>query len=365
MYFHALRGLSGSFSPGNKRLRVASAVAGATLAGVTTTFIANAKSAESNVPKFKLGKPRYTQDTFEGRLRTILNQIDPRTLLISDEELDKAQTLLKRFKSNDIKSSENVTDEDLWNAKATVDAIIHAPTGEKMFAPGRMSAFVLMNVPTLIGMLVHGPTSTAAGMFWQFANQSYNVMNNYVNRAGQDVDNMSILRSYAMGVSVACGLVYTSNKALARNPALKRFGILIPYLAVCAAGSCNIAFTRMDEIQHGVKVTTEDGENVGTSVSAGRLAVGQTIVTRGMGLPIVPMLLPPLIMKAAALNPGGAALMLEISVITLCMSCALPAALAILPQRMKLKTDSLEEKFHNLKDKNGNHLEYVYADKGL
>ena len=80
-----------------------------------------------------------------------------------DEELDKAQTLLKRFKSNDIKSS-NVTDEDLWNAKATVDAIIHAPTGEKCLLLEDVM-FALPNVPTLIGMLVHGPTSTAAGMF--------------------------------------------------------------------------------------------------------------------------------------------------------------------------------------------------------
>ena len=57
--------------------------------------------------------------------------------------------------------------------------------------------------------------------------------------------------------------------------------------------------------------------------------------------------------------------MLEISVITMCMSCALPAALAILPQRMELKTGSLEEQFQDLKDKDGNRIQFLYAEKGL
>ena len=45
-----------------------------------------------------------------------------------------------------------------------------------------MSAFVIMNVPTAAGMLQ--AKTPMQNLFWQWANQSYNVVNNYVNRAG-------------------------------------------------------------------------------------------------------------------------------------------------------------------------------------
>ena len=315
-------------------------------------------------PPFALGKTYYPQDSFRGRFRTILNQIDPRTLFISDAELADAQLLLQRFKEKELKPGE-VSDEELWKAKHIVDAVVHAPTGEKMFAPGRMSAFVLMNTPTLIGMLVHGPTSIAAGMFWQFVNQSYNVVNNYVNRAGREVDNISLLKSYMLGVTMACGLSFAAGQLVARKPALRRFGILVPYIAVGAAGSCNIAFTRMDEVFSGVNVAREDGKVIGTSILAGKLAVGQTILTRGLCLPIVPMLLPPLVMKALAMTPGGAALAVEVAVITTCMGLALPAALALMPQKMELSVQHLEVEFQTLSDANGKPVLHLYADKGL
>ena len=332
--------------------------------GVNGKKLAMSPINEDGIMPFSLTEPKYDQSTFEGRLKGILLKIDPRNVLISDAELESAQKLLERYKNNTLKEGE-VDDATLWKARETIEAVIHKPTGEKMFVLGRMSAFVLCNIPMLIGMMIHGPTSTAAGMFWQWLNQSYNVVNNYTNRAGREVDNASLLKTYGIGVTVACTIVFVSNQLIARVPALKSLGLLIPYLAVASAGGLNVALTRMDEIQNGITVRDASGKDVGISKSAGALAVYKTVTTRSLFLPVAPMLLPPVLMKVLNMRPGNPALAIEIIVIALCMGLALPCALALLPEEMELDVNDLEKEFHNLKDKNGNAIRYLYAAKGL
>ena len=63
-----------------------------------------------------------------------------------------------------------------------------------------------------------------------------------------------------------------------RFPGLAKLGLLVPYLAVAIAGSCNVAFTRMDEITNGVAVSLRDGAVVGTSILAGQ-QVGSSIIS--------------------------------------------------------------------------------------
>ena len=45
------------------------------------------------------------------------------------------------------------------------------------------------------------------------------------------------------------------------------FGLIVPYLAVISAGSCNVGFTRMDEIRNGIFVKDKDGKVVNPSPS--------------------------------------------------------------------------------------------------
>ena len=47
--------------------------------------------------------------------------IDPRSLLTSDEELERCQALLQQFQDNNNTLPDGVTDEDLWQAKRTTD----------------------------------------------------------------------------------------------------------------------------------------------------------------------------------------------------------------------------------------------------
>ena len=44
---------------------------------------------------------------------------------------------------------------------------------------------------------------------------------------------------------------------------------------------------------------------------------------------------------------------------------ALPVAIAVFPQEMKISTSSLEPEFQGLKDSSGKPIEYVLCNKGL
>jgi len=342
------------------------AAGGATIAAATAA-VTLCEPAPA-VPKFVLGGNRYDQSTFQGRLTHIQELTDMRTLLITDEEVAAAQALLAQYEKLG-RNPDGVSDEQLWDAQRKVNAVIHGPTGEKMNIFGRMSMFVPANVPIAAGLLMS--KSTAATLFWQWWNQTYNVFNNYVNRAGPTVEMVPLLQSYALAVTSACGIgAFVLPKLMQTFPALQLLGPAVPYLAVITAGSCNVGFTRMDEIQSGIDVADADGNKLGRSIKAGQVAVFKTVTSRSMFLPIFPLLIPPVVMKAvlatgAVVAGGGAAIAIELVTITACMSIGLPAALALQPLQMELDVSSLEPEFQSMKDKSGQPIKFVYASKGM
>jgi len=237
-----------------------------------------------------------------------------------------------------------------------------------MFLPGRMSAFVPVNIPICAGMLM--TTSVPSQLFWQWANQSYNVLSNYVNRSGKEIDMGPLMQSYGLAVGASLAIAYGAGKLVKSNPTAARLGPFVPYLAVAIAGSANVAFTRIDEINNGVRVFDGEGKDLGVSKKAGALAVGKTVLTRSLFLPLFPLLAPPVIMAALRKIPAirtnkTIGLVTELTVITGCMSLALPAALALQPQRMTLTASSLEPQFHKIVDVSGRPITTVYANKGL
>jgi hypothetical protein len=111
------------------------------------------------------------------------------------------------------------------------DAIVHGDTGEKIFAPFRLSAFVPMNIVICAAMLMPNPSvrtpathhcvnpgalasqyspgvrgclawvgcggQMASQLFWQWFNQSYNVGVNHANRnASNQMSNSQIMLAY-------------------------------------------------------------------------------------------------------------------------------------------------------------------------
>jgi len=307
----------------------------------------------------------FDQGTFFGRLMGMYEVIDPRTLQLTSEDLKKAQDLLDKYKKNG-KKPDGVTDAEMWDAKRNIAVSIHPVTGEELLKVGRMSAFVPMNVPLCALMLMANSPSQV--VLTQWMNQTYNVVNNYVNRSGATVDWSDLLQSYGLAVGASCSIALGAKKLIAAVPALEVLGPFVPYLAVISAGSANVSFTRMEEwTGKGCSVVDEEGKDLGMSLKAGQQGVLQTVITRSCFLPIAPMVLPIIGMKLLSpiLIIPGSAVVVELLLITVCISGMLPVALAILPQKMALDAKSLESQFQGLKDSKGNPITTVYANKGL
>ena len=220
-------------------LRVIWARRGAFAAAATAGSAAVAFCAPTaKAPPFVLGGDRYDQTTFQGRLEKIQELIDVRTVLTTDEEVAQCQARLAEFKALG-RLPDGSSDEQLWESQRTVDAIIHGPTGEQMWLPGRMSMFVPMNIPATAGMVM--ARSVPVTLFWQWMNQTYNVVNNYVCRAGPEVEMLPLAQSYGLAVTISCGIAVGAGRMLKAFPRLQMFGLIVPYLAVISAGSCNVS----------------------------------------------------------------------------------------------------------------------------
>jgi hypothetical protein len=227
-------------------------------------------------------------------------------------------------------------------------------------------------------------------VFWQWVNQSYNVVNNYTNRwgcnfvlracqfslrsstrSGAEVDMQELMKAYGGAVGVSCTIAVGAGQLVKNGPPIfKAMGLFVPYFAVICAGSSNVAFTRMEEINKGVPVIDGAGNQLGVSKVAGYEGVKNTVLSRSCFLPIFPLVLPPLIMSAAnrmqmVRTSKPIALVVELMAITACMSMGLPAAIAIFPQQMAIDVSILEPEFQGLKDKDGNPVKSVFYNKGL
>ena len=290
-------------------------------------------SIEEPVPPFDPRGMRFDQSTFMGRLSHFRQMVDPVTLLTSPSELKSAQDLLARHARGEVAASA----DELWQAKRVKDAVIHPVTGEEMFLLGRMSAFVPVNtIPTAGMLLAKSPMVT---IFWQWINQSVNVMCNYVNRSGASIDTSQVAQAYALAVGVSCGIALGARKVVESGPPwVKRLGIAVPYAAVVAAGASNVAFTRLPEMQDGVPVADHEGNTLGVSKKAAVTSVGLTVASRNVVLPIAPMLLPPIALGALkAAMPflkGPPAVAAEVGLVAASIFLALPIAIAIFPQEL-------------------------------
>ncbi|CAG8665125.1 33591_t:CDS:2, partial [Racocetra persica] len=244
-----------------------------------------------------------------------------------------------------------------------VDSTVHPDTGEPIFLPFRMSCFVPTNLVIAAGMLIPKNPSMKSIIFWQWANQSVNVAINYSNANKTTMMSMKETAiAYASAVTTSCGIAVGLTQAIPRLKFLSSStrGILarlIPFVAVTSAGTVNVYLMRLKEIRGGIDVYDTDGNSLGKSQKAGASAVGQVAISRILtSIPVLTV--PPLVIsqlektKLLISNPRLAT-PINLGLITLSLTGALPLAIAAFPQKAIIDPLKLEEKFWNLKDKNG------------
>lgn len=300
-------------------------------------------------PPFVLGKSRFDQTQYSGRLRHLLDITDPRTLFTSKARLQECVDLLEDFKHNRL--PEGVTNKQLWEAQKVKQSIIHPDTGKVIFMPFRMSGYVPFGSPIVVGMLL--PNLTFRQMiFWQWLNQTHNACFNYANRNATKPTPtakfvMGYLGAVTSAVSIAVGLSKLIKKANKFSPATKlliqRF---VPFPAVASANICNVMLMRNNELSEGIEVMDKNHNVVGTSKIAAKKAVLSTAGTR-IVLPAPILIIPPIVMsflektRFLQKNPRYHIVFNAIAC-TLSFGLALPATIALFPQYASISTKNLE-----------------------
>lgn len=298
---------------------------------------------------FKLGKPRFDQSTFYGRLRHYLDIVDPRTLFVTKAQLKEVVELLENYKHGNLPPG--VTNKQLWEAQKIKQAIIHPDTNEKIFMPFRMSGYIPFGTPIVVGLLLPNQTLVST-VFWQWLNQSHNACVNYANRnATKPTPTSGFILGYlgAVGsaVSIAVGLNIMIRKANKFSPAtrhlVQRF---VPFPAVASANVCNVVLMRHNELGKGIDVLDADGEVVGSSRIAAQHALLETALTR-IALPMPILVLPPFVMsfleKTALLRSHPRLVLPVHSLVCLAaFGLALPLAISLFPQTSEIEASKLE-----------------------
>ncbi|KAJ8281458.1 hypothetical protein GJAV_G00067930 [Gymnothorax javanicus] len=300
-------------------------------------------------PSFELGKSRFDQNSFSGRLRHFLDVIDPRTLLVSEGRLEESIKLLDYFKQGTLPAG--VTDAQLWEAQKIKQAAVHPDTGEKIFMPFRMAGYVPFGTPIVVGLLLPNQT-LGSSVFWQWLNQSHNACVNYSNRnATKATPTSKFLLGYVgavtSAVSIAVGLNVLIRRARRFSPAMRvlvqRF---VPFPAVASANVCNVVLMRNSELSEGIEVLGADGKVVGTSRIAAERALLETAMTRVV-LPMPILVLPPIVMalleKLPLLQTRRRLVLPVHSVVCLAaFGLALPLAISLFPQMSQIEVSRLE-----------------------
>ncbi|XP_071756441.1 sideroflexin-5b isoform X1 [Centroberyx gerrardi] len=300
-------------------------------------------------PAFQLGRPRYDQGSFLGRLRHFVDIIDPSTLFVSERRLTECVKLLDDYKHGSLPPE--VSDLQLWEAQKVKQAIIHPDTGEKIFMPFRMSGYVPFGTPIVIGLLLPNQTVVST-IIWQWLNQSHNACVNYANRnATKPTPTSKFLQGYvgAVGsaVSIAVGLNVLIQKANKLSPATRMIiQRLVPFPAVASANICNVGLMRHNELSEGIDVLDNNGNVVGSSKIAARHAIMETAFTRVV-LPMPIFVLPPIIMsylERLQFLQSNRRLLLPIhSLVCLAtFSLSLPLAISLFPQMSQIEVSHLE-----------------------
>ncbi|KAK6459195.1 Tricarboxylate/iron carrier [Scheffersomyces xylosifermentans] len=326
----------------------------------------------STVPGFvSLPPSKYDLSTYWGRVQHCAEISDPTMLSNTSHDIETAKRMIWDYKNGVIA---NMTPE-LWRAKRVLDSTLHPDTGETVFLPFRMSSCVLSNLVVTAGMLTPG-LGTAGTLFWQVANQSLNVAINTANaNKSHPLTTKQIAVNYSMAVTASCSVALGLNAIVPKLKSLQPstrliLGRLVPFAAVVSAGVVNVFLMRSEEIKKGITVFNKEGEEVGTSKKAALYAVGETAASRVINATPI-MVIPPLILvklqKTRLLRGKSKAVetFVNIGLIFATSLVALPFALAVFPQRRTLSVSKLEEKFHDLKDKNGNLLETLEFNRGI
>lgn len=299
---------------------------------------------------------RYDLSTYRGRVLHTIQITDPRTLLTTAADLDKARSVISQYRTN----PKIPLSDQVWHAKKVLDSTVHPETGQPIFLPFRMSCFVLTNLVVTAGMLTPN-LGTRGTVFWQITNQSINVAFNYANaNKSSPLSTTQIAQSYLLAVAASCGVAIGLRQAVTkiRAPGTRELaGRLVPFVAVAGAGALNVLLMRSGELRTGIDVfdgaAAADGEqgerkSLGKSQRAALTAISETAASRVLNSSPI-MVIPPIILLAiqrkTSLLHKYPRLGLPLNLLSIFVTSivALPLAIAVFPTTETIALEKLED----------------------
>ncbi|XP_069756278.1 sideroflexin-2 isoform X4 [Narcine bancroftii] len=334
-----------------------------------------------DLTKFNIDAPQWDQSTFMGRLKHFFKITDPRTVIVSNSNLDKAKDLVVRCRAGTLPPG--TTREQLLYAKQLYDSAFHPDSGERMNLIGRMS-FQVPGGMAITGFMLQFYRTVPAVVFWQWVNQSFNALVNYTNRnAASPISAKQLGVAYLTATSTALATAVGLNLYTKRAPPL--LARWVPFVAVAAANCVNIPMMRQQEIISGIAVTDENENKLGKSRNvehemnpfleragieghrnAGRTQpVFQPGLTASMGV-ILPILMErlekyPFMQRIKFLHAP-----LQVMLVGCFLIFMVPAACSLFPQRCCMATSKLEPELRDsINTKYGDKVKCIYFNKGL
>lgn len=145
----------------------------------------------------------------------------------------------------------------------------------------------------------------------------------------------------------------------------------VPFAAVAAANCINIPLMRQSEILNGIRVYSENGEELGSSQRAAYTSIVQVTASR-ITMAAPGMLLAPIIMEKLEtynwmkrIKPLHGPIQILLCGISLTLM--VPVACSIFPQRSSLSIGSLEKELQEsiMTRSDASNIQRVYFNKGL
>lgn len=323
-------------------------------------------SMEVDVSRFNIDAPRWDQSTFIGRLKHFFNITDPRTVVVSEQELDRAKLLVEACRAGGAPPGTSI--EQLHYAKKLYDSAFHPDTGDKMNLIGRMS-FQVPGGMAITGCMLQFYRTVPAVVFWQWVNQSFNALVNYTNRnAASPITlgqiGVAYLTATSTALATAVGLNLYTKKA---PPLIARW---VPFAAVAAANCVNIPMMRQQELINGIAVTDENDNKLGHSRKAAIKGISQVVMSR-IAMAAPGMILLPILMQKLESFPFMRKIHflhapLQVTLAGGFLLFMVPVACSLFPQRCSMAVSNLEPELrYSIHKEYGDRIQYVYFNKGL
>ncbi|XP_028280086.1 sideroflexin-4 isoform X2 [Parambassis ranga] len=284
--------------------------------------------------------------SFLRRLQTWVNLLDPTHLLSSDDEVQKARTLLESGESLNAEVDPAVT---------LALSSVHADSGNTLPIVFRPPAVFPISAPLVVASLLpHNRVRHA--LFWQFLLQSYNAGFNFANRnsSSEQKKKMSLTQlllvtgtvSYATCAG-ALPQIFMYRLGIRSPPVQTFFRSILPVPLCAALAFLSVQTIRSEEADNGIQVFDYNGNPLGLSKAAGEKAVRETALSRAAMFGVtagIPSVLVMLLQRTRLFQRNSllVAPFRHISVAVI-LGLMIPVSFSLFPQLGTIKREELEE----------------------